>query len=44
MAWAEKSGHINVQGAAELTGQTGKGEGEQSIRAGAGDVSIGRCN
>lgn len=27
VAWAGKSDHINVQGAAELTGQTGKGGG-----------------
>lgn len=44
VAWAGKNGHISVQVAAELTDQTGKGEGAQSINAGGGDVFIGRCD
>lgn len=33
VVWAGKSGHINVQGAAELTGQAGKGEEVYSVKA-----------
>lgn len=45
VACTRKNGHINVQGAAELTGQEeGEKEGVHSINtSGGGDVLVSRC-